>query len=384
MGDLRGRLARLDPLLILAVLAAAAFFAFIYVIDPNRPGLATPEGWFGYFDQGAYLNMANQMADFHLASDAFRYGPVYPALAVPFVWLGLDYDPFAIVNGLALVATIAMTFVVGTRIGGRAVGAIAAFGLLFATPLVGFMAQPWNSTVSIVAVLVVLVVATNDRVGTWSALALGLAPALAFGARYIDGVFVGIIALAVLVIRRREWSVRDLIAMGGSFAIIVCGVLLMQASILGSPFTTPYAFTTRTEQPGVNDQDLGAYSIGMIPRSLFGMFVSPFLLGERFGGASMLQSAFWFLLAVPGVAVAWARAGRIRVTLVTAAAVSLLAVLFYGSFRGGGPGSLQFGSLHYFKAWWPLWALLAALAFMWVARWTPRRTGGPDAPEPER
>ncbi len=357
-----------DPLLVLLLVLACAYFAVSYIANPARPGLFTDEGWFGYADQGAYLAMADHLARFSLDPSTFKYGPAYPILAVPFVWAHLSYDPFAIVNGLAFVAVIAMTFVVGQRVAGRLTGAIAAFGLLFATPLVGFMVQPWNSTVCIVALLAVLVVATNPRVGTGSALVLAAAPALAFAARYVDVIFIGAVALAVLILRRKEWRRRDLILAAAVAAVIIGGVLVMHAVVFGSPFTTPYSTHWQGAQPGVSDQEIGAYDITGIPGRFFGMFISPFLLGQRFGGDAVLQSAFWFVLAIPGAILA-CRSGRpFRWTLLTASIASIVAVAFYCSFRGAGPGSVQFGALHYFKAWWPLWAILSALTVSTIAR----------------
>lgn len=366
---------RTDPLLLLAVVLAAAFFAFIYVVDPVRPGIATPEGWFGYADQSQYLEMARQLSDFGLQRDAFTYGPGYPVLAVPFLWIGLDYDPFAVVDGIAFVLVIAMAFVVGRRLGGRLVGAVSAFGLMFATPLVGFMTQPWNSTVSIVAVLAVLVVATNPKIGAWSAVVLGLAPGMAFAARYVDGLLIGSVALAVLIVRRHEFGRRGLIIAVAVGAIPVVITLVMHAAILGSPFTTPYTSHVRAEAPGVTDADLGAYDLISAPQAFFGMFISTYLLGARFGGETVLQGAFWFLLAIPGVWVACRRGRPAWIALSVAVTASLIAVAFYSSFHGAGPGSVQFGSLHYFKAWWPLWGILAACTIGWVARWRPGGDG---------
>ena len=44
MADLRGRLARVDPLLILAVVAAAAFSAFVWIPARTSHGTCEPQG----------------------------------------------------------------------------------------------------------------------------------------------------------------------------------------------------------------------------------------------------------------------------------------------------------------------------------------------------
>ncbi len=367
MNRVKAALGRLDPLFLLLLILAVAWFAFSYITNPSRPDLFTPEGWFGFTDQGQYLQMVRELADFGLSAPSFRYGLGYPILAVPFWWLGLSYDPFAVVDGLMFLFIIGGTFIIGRRIGGRLLACIAAFGLLFATPLVGFTLQPWNSTVSTAALVLVLLVATSPKPGLAHAVGLGLAVGWVFAARYVDVVFIGAIALAAVVANRAAWRRRDLLAAAATAAALIAVVLAAHWRVLGSPFTTPYQGHIRPDEGGRSDQEIGAYSLADIPKHFFGMFISPFLLGQRFGGASMLQSAFWFLLAIPGAAIAWITRTPQRAVLMTASVASLLAVAFYTSFHGAGAGSIQFGSLHYVKMWWPLWSLLAGIAICWVA-----------------
>lgn len=367
---LRRAAIRTDPLALFIGALAVALFTYSYLIDPGRPGEFTPAGWFGLADQGQYLQMTREISEWGLNADSFRYGLGYPILGVPFLWLGLSYDPFAVIDGLAFVFVIVATYVIGTRLQGRLVGGIAAFGLLFATPLVGFTVQPWNSTVSLVALVVVLLVTTSPRPALPHAIALGIALGATFAARYVDVILVGAVALAAVIARRSAWRRSNLLVATATFAILVALVLIAHEIVLGSIFTTPYESHVRGETTG-SDQDLSAYRLWAIPKSFFGMFISPFLLGERFGGVPMLQASFWFLLAIPGVIVAWRRRLSARAVLLTAAIASVVGIAFYTSFQGAGAGSLQFGSLHYFKMWWPLWALLGALTIRWMAgaRW---------------
>jgi hypothetical protein len=373
MTSVRRWLGGTDPLVWILGALAVALFTYIYVIDPGRPGEFTPVGWFGFADQGQYLQMTRELSEWGLGEDSFRYGLGYPILAVPFLWIGLDYDPFAIINGIAFVFTIVGTYTVGVRLQGRLLGGIAALGLLFATPLVSFTVQPWNSTVSLIALVLVLLIATSPRIGLLPAVGLGVAVGMAFAARYVDVVFVGAVALAAVTARRREWHGRDIFIAAGVGLAIIAVVLVAHQIVLGSAFTTPYESHVRGETTG-SDQDLSAYRLSAIPESTFGMFVSPFLLGQRYGGEPMLQGAFWFLLAIPGVFVAWRRLVTQRAVLVTSVVASVISVLLYASFQGAGAGSVQFGSLHYFKMWWPLWALLAGLATTWLVslRWPAR------------
>ena len=367
------RVARADPLLLALVVLAAGFYAYVYVIDPGRPGEIEPLGWFNSSDQGAYLVQAREMADFRFST--FAYGPGYPALAVPSLWLGLDYDPFAAVNGLIFVFVAAATYVTAARLSGsRVLGAVAGYGLVFATPLVVYVDKPWNSTVSLLAASVILLLATSPRPRDWHPWVMGLMVGAGFAARYVDAVWLAAIAAAALLsgpARGRGW--RLLTAAAGT-AILVLPVLYAQDRIFGSPFTTPYARHLDLILGG-SDQDLGAYDLGNVPDNAFGMLVSPFLRGARFGGEPLLQGMFWSLLAIPGAVVALRRGRPRRVLVATAVGALVVAFVFYLSFRGAGTGSVQFGGLHYFKMWWPLLAMLSAVALGAIAAWRPRPRG---------
>jgi hypothetical protein len=119
---------QVDPLLVVLVVAAAAYFAYLNTVETSRPGMAFPKGWFGYFDQSQYLRLAHDLSHFSLPTSPFLYGLGYPLAGVPFVWLGLDYDPWMIFDGLAFVFAATASFVVAGRLFGRVAAGIAAWG----------------------------------------------------------------------------------------------------------------------------------------------------------------------------------------------------------------------------------------------------------------
>jgi hypothetical protein len=359
-GRLAASLAR-EPILAVLLAAAAALFAFWYAVDPSRPGLFTEEGWFGLSDQSRYLLMAHDISDGGLPAADFFYGPGYPALAVPFLWLGLDYDPWAVVNGLGFVFSIGATFLIARRLYSEHVGVLAAVGLLFASPLVWYVATPWNSTVTLVGALAIVLLATGPEHRTWHDVIMGAAVGLAFAARYVDFVWLALLTLGALALRPPSARLRGGLVAAGVALVIAVPVLGAHAAILGSPFETPYASHVRSDDAG-SDQDLSSYDITQIPNAAFGMFVSPFLRGARQGGEALLQSMFWAVLALPGAVMALRRRSahfRLEVAVVVVVAV---ATLFYLSFRTSGAGAVQFGGLHYFKFTWPFLAILAAYA----------------------
>ena len=326
---------RADPLLLLLIATSAALFAYVYTVDPSRPGLFTPEGWFGFSDQGAYLRMGREMSDFGLSAEAFSYGPGYPMIAVPFLWLGLDYDPFAIFDGLAFVFAAAATFIVARRFFDRRVAAVAAFGLVLATPLVTYVVTPWNSTVTLVAALGVLLLATAPAARNWHAAVMGALVGWSFAARYVDIVWLGAIVVSAILLRRDLRRGRALAVAAVTCLAFCLPVLALHDQVLGSPVTTPYEFHVRGDDAG-SDQDLTSYDVTKVPDAAFGMFLSPFLRGARQGGEALLQSWFWALFSIPGLVLALRRPQPHRTLLgVVAVAVATFDGLLLGVPRVG-------------------------------------------------
>jgi hypothetical protein len=377
------RVVRADPLLLALGILAAGFFAYYYITDPGRPGQLEPLGWFNSSDQGAYLQLVRDFADFRFPAEDFDYGPGYPAIAVPFWWMGLHYDPFAPFNGMVFVFVAAATYVTARRLSGsRAIAAAAGYGLVFATPLIVYVDKPWNSTMSLLAAAVILLLATSPAPKAWHPWVMGLVVGAAFAARYADIVWLGALAIVAILVGPARQRLPGLLGATAAAAVIVALVAYAQDRLLGSPFTTPYASHVDHVLPG-SDQDLVAYDLALVPENAYGMFISPFLRGMRFGGEPFLQGMFWALLAIPGAVVALRRGRPFRPIVATLVVAVLGAYLFYLSFRGSGTGAVQFGALHYFKMWWPALAILAAIALGGLARWRPGGLGGGKDREPD-
>jgi hypothetical protein len=360
---------QVDPLLVVLVVAATAYYAYRYTVETSRPGMAFPKGWFGYFDQSQYLRMAHDLSHFSLPASHFLYGLGYPLAGVPFVWLGLDYDPWMIFDGLAFVFAATASFVVAGRLFGRVAAGIAGFGLAFATPLVVYCVTPWNSTVSLVALAGILLLGTSPRSAWWHPYAIGALVAWGFAARYVDVLWLGAVGVvAALHSRSRPGDWRPLVAAASTAALLAVPVFVAQWHAFGSPFTTPYSLHAgNARATHVTDDQLGAYDLGKVPRSAFGMFISPFLLGKKASGSPLLADMFWTLAAFAGAAIAlFDRRYRLLVAVVLAGWFG--STVFYLSFRATGAEGIQFGTLHYFKMWWPVAAILAGGTFEWLAR----------------
>ena len=90
--------------------------------------------------------------------------------------MGLNYDPFVVFDGLTFVFVAVATYVVAKRLSGgsEVIGAVAGFGLVFASPLIVYVDEPWNSTVCLLAAAVILLLGTSPRRRWWHPSVMGL------------------------------------------------------------------------------------------------------------------------------------------------------------------------------------------------------------------
>lgn len=366
---------RRDPVLLVLLIFAAAYFIFYYVTDPVRPGgmfgglighSVTSEylGWFGYYDQGQYLKLAHTLAGLNLNElhITYSYGIGYPLVAVPAIWLGINTDPFVFFNLIAFVFAAYATYITASKLLSPLAGFLAGFGLIFATPLIHYVDQPWNSTVCLLVMSVILVTLTVKNVSRWHLVLLGLLLGWAFAARYIDVLWLGVLALASLYRGSFKILAKQSLLLFVGALIFILPVLYSHDKIFGSPFRTPYVNHIGLGGVGGSDQGLQAYNLKRAPRAALALFASPRLAGSTDSDRGLLVSFFWALAAIPG-AIILLKNKNTRLFFVCFIAMVLIASLFYLSFRASTPGSLKYGELHYFKMFWPGLVILAVAFF---------------------
>lgn len=375
------------------VIGIAAFVLACYsrLQSGLRPGVNSPEGFYGFYDQSEYLLIAQRLADFDLPRniDEYSFGLGYPILAAPFEWLGFEGDPFFPVDTLLFGVAIALTAVVGSRIGGRTCGLAAAALVGLATPLLELVTVPWNSTVSVTALLIALMAATSpsgQSVGT--AVVIGLAAGWAFAARYPDGIAIGLVATIPLLIERsrRSWS---LVATAAATSLLIVGpVLWSHDVILESWHTTPYASHLRGEEGNrTSDQSIDQYDLGDVPTHFVETFVTARADGVKEPRDPFLLRSPFLVLAPLGLVAVLRRRLPWRRLVTGAAAVSAASSIFYLSFVAGGGGDIKFGNFRYWIMWVPLWTMLAVIAAQAglgsLASWTRQRHEQTDDIEPD-
>ncbi|MGC9220224.1 MAG: hypothetical protein ACP5H2_02575 [Solirubrobacteraceae bacterium] len=368
-------LLRREPVLLGILGFAVIFFAYHWAVDLDRPGTLYPNGWRGYNDQGFYLREALDLIHLgYIPSGDFAYGPGYPLLAVPFAAIGPHgwpfQDPFAFADLASWLLTIGVTYLVGRRLGGEIHGVVSAGALMLATPLIGLVTLPWNTTAVLAAGMIVLAVALSRRLRWWHGGLLGLAVGLAYSARYVDALWVGVELLTVLYARRalsrKQWPVLVAV-MGGAFVLLL-PTLWLQWKAFGRPFTTTYGHLN-----SVNGSSFALHNIGL---HALDTFVSPFFFpehGQRSTATPLLSSMFLIVLVPIGYWLELRRSPRPRRTLALGFGLaSLAATLFYLSYWYTGPYGLGFGAIRFFEMWLPLWVLAAVTAVIEGIAWLRR------------
>ncbi len=364
-----------NPALVALLLFAGAFFCLFYLTDPTRPAnvfsffgfedyAKYPLGWWGYYDQSQYLGMAKALATFDYGGlqATYSYGLGYPVVAVPSLWLGFTKDPFVFFNFFTFIFAIFATYKAAKHFVSPFAGLLAGFGLTFATPLIAYTAQPWNSTVCLVAISTILLIATSKVPGKKIAVLAGFMVGWVFAARYVDIVWLLPLAAASMY----RGSFKRLLKLG-LFAAIgaalwVLPVLYSHYKFFGSPLRTPYVNHLGLGENDGSDQQLSAYKLSNVPSATLGMFVSPRLAGEEDNDRGLLITMFWILAAIPGAFIILKKPKN-RWFFGTFIAATVVSYLFYLSFRASTPYSLKYGVLHYFKMFWPGLVILAVAFF---------------------
>ena len=309
------------------------------------------------------MALANELSRFTLTPDSFLFGLGYPLAGVPALWLGLTGDPFMPFNLFAFVFAAYATYQTGRRLVSPAVGAVAGFALIFASPLILYTIVPWNSTVSLVAFSGLLLIASRPAAGRGLRYAV-IASALvtwAFAARYIDLFWVFPLALAALYRDSLRASLKYWAVVTGTALVLVLPLLAVHNEFFGSPLKTPYS------RPDLQEQSLSSYKLERVPRNTVALLVGSDQAGVPDHHRGLLTSMFWALAALPGAYLLLRKPGRTRLVFGTVLAVTAVGGIFYLSYRGSNPDILKFGTTHYFKLFAPGIAIMAATAL--VALW---------------
>jgi hypothetical protein len=357
-------------------LALAAYGRYL---EPARPGVTSPRGFYGFYDQGSYLDMARLFARGRIPASRAQYrsGIGYPMLAAPFIRLGFHGDPFAPVDVLAFGATLALTFLLSTHVrrdwplAGRVLLGLAAAGVVaFSSPSLQLDNIPWNSTiVTPLGLLVLTIAVARSEITVWRALTLGIAVGWIFSTLYADALFLGLPVVALIATRTPTERRRILVWGGIALAVTAAPTLALQQYALGSWIHTPYQFHYRASTGGD-----AQYRAARIPTHFMSTFITGRLGGQRVAQDPLLRQFPLLALAPIGAFLMLRARSKLRPVWLAALAGSAVGSLFYLSFIGGGAGDLGFGNLGYWLPWYPISAILAVVAIASIALYTVRTT----------
>ena len=345
----------------------ACLFLWRYLGDPALPGnnASFPLGWWGWWDQGKYLDSARALAAGDLAAARHWYPLGYSLLDVPFLRLGQRMHGFFFVDLAALLVTYA-AFIDFARRGAAISTRMAAVIFVLATctdrMIFAQWVIPWNTTPVTALLWVLLALAARWMTGTRRPLALGVLlacvpmirptealPALLCGAWVFGADF-----FLVLLGRRPARAVlRD------AALTILAGVLTglpYAALYLAIYGAHPTEYMRQSAGIGVTLHDFGwkAYVILADPRAWFR------------DGEGLLQRLPWVFLGLAGLLPAIASGGA---PALLAVGLCLHAVVYIGYIDLLPTGLWRYNNIHYWNWAIPGYALLAFTLLRDLARW---------------
>lgn len=389
-----------DRVVFAAIFAAAVtFFLYCWAVQPDRPPLGAlddpaDKGWYGsWVDQSNYAGQARSLAsgelpgiywDYERAQPlpdrprgvevtGYTYGLGYPVLGVPFIWLGLEGDPFVIPDGIAFGAAACLIFAIARRFFHDRIALLVTAAVVFATPMVSYFVTPWNTTPTVIAILLALYIGVSGDRSWRVAVTFGVASSLAFSARYVDLLWITAVVSPVILLDFRRCA--RIIAVALMLLPVTAGVILWsQHQVFGSAFTTPLHYHVHNGKRG---DDLSQYILSDVPEHAAAVFVT----GQMTNGARtptgfspLLRNFFWLVLAPVGF-VALLRRRAVRSifrepagVLVAAGVASLVASTFYLSWWAGGGDDIMFHNGRFFVSWFPLWGILAAIGVVKISQ----------------
>ncbi len=358
-----------------------AWYLWCYLGDRSLPGNEPryPLGWWGWWDQGKYIESARALAAGALAPDRHWYPLGYSLMGAPFTRWSQGHAMLP-VNLASLLLCCAGFLAFARRVGvGR--GWAAALFLVGAAGnrmLFEGWVVPWNTTPAAALIWLLLATAAGHMQGARRPFLIGLLAAAIPLVRPTELALAVPCVLAAIASDlwrppargqpagggrpedgklRSRWlrdgRVRDLglLALGGLLAVVPYGLLHWRIYGL-----EPSPYMAMSTGVGFTLHGFGwkAYTVLSDPRAWF------------LDGRGLLWRAPYAALAVAGLAVAWAH-GRAAVLL---AALTVVHSVLYLSYVDMLPTGLwRFSNAHYWQWALPGLALLAFLAGRDLLRW---------------
>ncbi len=353
--------------------AAAGLFLLAYWRHPERPHIGRL-GWWGFWDQGRYLEATQALARLDLSAAKQSYEPGYAVIAAPFTAV-YPADPFLVPNLLALLLACWLFGLISERLLGPS-GWSRPLGMaLFVATTVGdprtaaTWVMPWTTTpvVPLLLAAPLAAAAVVERLRPWACCAAAFCCCAILAFRPGDAVIAALpcsIAVLIALVRHR----RD----RRGVALTVAGGAAGAAAALLPAMLAHWAVWGVAASPYMQLSNSIGFDLGLLPLRWVLIVVGP----EPMTAGRGLAAAFpWVVSGVAGALTCLVlprRTGRaLHVVLIATAAGTLTLFLSYRDLHPA--GLWRFQTLHYFKWLIPLAALYSFILIrrLWLG---PRRT----------
>jgi hypothetical protein len=336
--------------LYLVVLYSHRYLDF-YALPGNVQG--HPEGWWGWFDQGKYIDSARALAVLDFTAARHWYPLGYSIIGAPFIWLS-PLHPFMVADLLCLLICYAGFLAFAQRLIIRPLWAVVIFGgsvtssqAIFAQWII-----PWNTSLSSALIWVLLACVAAHLEGRRRPFVIGMLVASLPLIRPIDAVLAVPSAIVALSSDRHHIA-RDFQLFALGCFLVTLPYIALHSCIYG---LRPSEYTLNSAGIGFSAYDLGwkAYTILVDPRAWF------------LDGEGLIGKAPFMALSLGGLAVtsAYGRAARLLVALL------VIHFIVYISYIDLLPvGFWRFNNVHYWKWTMPGLGLLAFLLVRDLLRW---------------
>jgi hypothetical protein len=339
--------------LALIMIYTSACFLIVYLTHIGRPGRVRGGSWYlTWADQHTYYEMLSSIPKGNLGP--FDYPPGYPFLGYLGSFLS-PWDPFFIINYILFLSFITLFWGVFTRFLSKTLSVIAALILVHIS--VRLFVEPWTSSVTgaALALLSFIYVRKLYSIG-WGA-AAGLAIGLTFSARIGD-----ILILAPLMLL----CCFDLLGKTAALARFAASAFVPMSAIVGLTIFVNYKLSHTLLGPYVQRiRYTDGFNIAKIPLNLYGYFLDSWTYHGNLHTELTVWRVVPLLLLVPiGLGMLLAKRATRRVGLMLALTMAAWGCE-YAAYNCVNGTSLDYGSLHYCKALFPV---LLASAFYAVQK----------------
>jgi hypothetical protein len=304
-----------------------------------------PEGWWGWFDQGNYIDSARALASFDFGQAHHWYPLGYSLLAAPFVYFS-KLHPFAPVDLGCLLVSYFGFLAFARRLGVAGAWAVPIFIYSFAFEhrIFAQWVVPWNTSLVSALVWVLLACAAAQMQGQRRPLAIGLLAAAIPLVRPTDALLSAITVSAVLIADGPHWR-RSLLTIVSGGAVLVAAYGVLHLAIYGA---APSEYMRASRGIGFTIHDLGwkAYVMLVDP--------TPWFLD----GMGLLRRAPFLALTLPALPVALWRGQGSRLLAVLLVAHTLLYLSYVDLLP---TGLWRYYNVHYWT-----WAFPGALLLIFL------------------